>query len=249
MQQTAQKISIAVVLSLGLSACGTLDRIANIGQAPDLTPMEQTQVLPRGRSLAMALPDPQTTPTQANSLWRSGAKAFFRDHRAASVGDIVTVIIDIADEAAVQNTTSRSRATSEDSNFSAFLGLEGKVAEILPGDYDPTTVTDFGSNSSTNGTGTVDRSETINMTVAAVVSQVLPNGNLVIQGRQEVRVNFEVRELYITGMIRPEDISRFNTIKHIQIAEARISYGGRGQLTDVQQARYGQQLYEILFPF
>lgn len=249
MRQVIKKISVATILSLALSACGTLDRIRNIGQAPDLAPMGQMQVPPRGRSLAMAMPRQDEVATEANSLWRTGAKAFFRDHRAASVGDIITVIIDIEDEAAVENSTSRSRATSEDAGISSFLGLEGKLSTILPGGFDPSSAIDFGSNSSTTGTGTVDRSETISMTVAAIVSQILPNGNMVIQGRQEVRVNFEVRELYITGIIRPEDISRRNTIQHTQIAEARISYGGRGQLTEVQQARYGQQLYEILFPF
>lgn len=238
-----------MALSLALSACGTLDRIKNIGQAPDLTPMQQMVLQPRGRSRAVAIPQQEPVATEANSLWRTGAKAFFRDHRAANVGDIITVVIDIEDEAAVENSTARSRSTSEDAGISNFLGIEGKLATVLPGGFDPGSAIDFGSNSSTSGTGTVDRSETISMTVAAIVSQVLPNGNLVIQGRQEVRVNFEVRELYITGIIRPEDISRFNTIKHTQIAEARISYGGRGQLTEMQQARYGQQLYEILFPF
>lgn len=249
MRQISRKISVATILSLALSACGTLDRIKNIGQAPDLAPMGQMQIPPRGRSLAVAMPNQDDVATEANSLWRTGAKAFFRDHRAASVGDIITVIIDIEDEAAVENSTSRSRATSEDAGISNFLGVEGELAKVLPGGFDPSSAIDFGSNSSTTGAGTVDRSETISMTVAAIVSQILPNGNMVIQGRQEVRVNFEVRELYITGIIRPEDISRRNTIQHTQIAEARISYGGRGQLTEVQQARYGQQLYEILFPF
>lgn len=249
MRQITRKISLATALSLALSACGTLDRIKNIGQAPDLTPMQQMVLQPRGRSLALAMPQQDPVATEANSLWRTGAKAFFRDHRAARVGDIITVVIDIEDEAAVENSTSRSRTASEDAGVSNFLGIEGELAKILPGGFDAANAIDFSSNSSTAGTGSVDRSETISMTVAAIVSQVLPNGNLVIQGRQEVRVNFEVRELYITGIIRPEDISRFNTIKHTQIAEARISYGGRGQLTEVQQARYGQQLYEILFPF
>jgi flagellar L-ring protein FlgH len=81
------------------------------------------------------------------------------------------------------------------------------------------------------------------------VTQVLPNGNLVVQGRQELRVNFEVRELQITGVIRQQDISSTNTVSYTKLAEARISYGGRGQLTDVQQPRYGQQLLDIIAPF
>jgi len=119
----------------------------------------------------------------------------------------------------------------------------------MPPGFDPTATTNFGSASNNTGTGSMARSESITLTVAAIVTQILPNGNMVIQGRQEVRVNFEVRELWITGIIRPEDISSSNTVQHTQIAEARISYGGRGQLTDMQQARYGAQLYDILFPF
>ena len=130
-----------------------------------------------------------------------------------------------------------------------FLGYEAALGKVLPEAIDNTSLASLGSTSSSAGTGTVDRKETIDLTVAAVVTQVLPNGNLVIAGRQQVRVNYEVRDLEITGIVRPEDISSINTVAHTQIAEARISYGGAGQISDVQQPRYGQQLFDIIMPF
>jgi len=243
------RLTAIAMLAAMLAGCGTLDRIKNIGKAPDLNPVTEPQVNKEGRSLAAPIPHEEPLMQENASLWKTGARAFFKDTRASNVGDIVTVVIDIADEAQVENATNRSRKTGESADITNFLGFEGKLAKVLPQGFDPSNVTNFGSDSSTVGSGSTDRSETINMTIAAIVTHVLPNGNLVIQGRQEVRVNFEVRELIVTGIIRPEDISRDNTIQHTQIAEARISYGGRGQLTDMQQARYGTQLYDILFPF
>jgi flagellar L-ring protein precursor FlgH len=127
--------------------------------------------------------------------------------------------------------------------------LESRLKGFLPDAVDPSSLVNAGSDSSSSGSGSVDRSETINLTIAAVVTQVMPNGNLVIQGQQEVRVNSEVRELTVSGIVRPEDISNLNTIKHTQISEARISYGGRGQLTDVQQPRWGQQFFDLIWPW
>ena len=243
------KIATTIILAASLGACGTVGRIADIGKAPAMNPVDQSIPQPK-RVPSLSLPMPEMITNQrANSLWRTGARAFFKDPRAATVGDIVTVNIDIQDKAAVDNSTSRSRTGSETSNLSALLGLEAELGKVMPDAFSPGATSDFGSTSGATGKGTVDRSETIEMTVAAIITQVLPNGNFLIQGRQEVRVNFEVRELLITGIIRPEDITNQNTIQHTKIAEARISYGGRGQLTDMQQARYGQQLYEILFPF
>ena len=167
----------------------------------------------------------------------------FNDQRASRVGDILTVEINIADKAEFGNSTLRSRNGSESVGIAALLGLQ----TILPGD--PSQAVDASSTSQSGGQGRTSRSETINMTMAAIVTDVLPNGNLMIRGRQEMRVNFELRELIVTGIVRPTDIGRDNVIQHGKIAEARISYGGRGQLTDVQQARWGQQIYEALFPF
>ena len=183
------------------------------------------------------------------SLFRTGAGAFFRDQRASRVGDIVTIRINIADNARVDNATTRTRAGSESGGIAALLGLESQIGKILPGNPDPSKLVDTSSDSRATGAGNTSRSEQINMTVAASIMDVLPNGNLMIRGRQEVRVNFELRELVVTGVIRPEDIARDNSIRHSQIADARISYGGRGQLTDAQQARWGQQIYDALFPF
>ena len=174
---------------------------------------------------------------------------FFRDQRAAAIGDIVTVAIDLSDSAKVNNKTIRKRDATEDSSLNAFLGYESSLSRVLPETINPGNLTDADSKSSHTGDGSIDRSETIKLNVAAIVTQVLPNGNLVIHGRQEVRINFEVRDLQLAGVIRPEDITSTNTIAFDRIAEARISYGGRGQISDIQQPRYGQQVYDIIFPF
>ena len=234
-----------------LAGCGSMDRLRNVGRAPTMSPMEDIAVPgyepaigrenlpPRRADRALA-----TAPQAATaSLFSAGAGTLFQDQRASHVGDILTVEIKISDSANLANTTSRARNGSESVGIAALLGLE----DVLPGD--PAKAVDASSTSKSGGQGTTSRSETLRMTMAAIVTDVLPNGNLVIRGRQEVRVNFELRELIVTGIVRPQDIRRGNTIQHGQIAEARITYGGRGQLTDVQQARWGQQIYEALFPF
>ena len=183
------------------------------------------------------------------SLFRSGAAGLFRDQRASTVGDIVTIRINVQDRASVDNTTARSRTSSENAGLGSLFGLENPLSSILPGNPETDNLVDMGSSSQSNGSGTTERSETINMTMAAVVTEVLPNGNMLVRGRQEMRVNYELRELIVTVVIPPQDRTRDNSIRHSQIAEARISYGGRGQLTDVQQARWAQQIYDALFPF
>jgi flagellar L-ring protein precursor FlgH len=240
--------SVALTAISLLTACaGTVDKIEHIGQPPALSPI---QALPNP-SQPVQLPQPtaEYQPPQANSLWQAGSRSFFRDPRASKIGDLLTVQIAIGDQAKIANTTSRSTTASENANATNFLGLESRLKGVLPDAVDPSNLLKLGSDSANTGTGSVDRSETINLTVAAIVTQVLANGNLVIQGQQEVRVNNEVRELSVSGVVRPEDISNANTISHTQIAQARISYGGRGQITDVQQARYGQQFFDIIWPF
>lgn len=245
---------LTVLLLLTLPGCSAINRISNIGKAPDLAPIETTRVVPQQnnptqRAIPVRPPQVAMVNHNNNSLWQVGSKNFFKDQRASKVGDILTINITIDDKASIDNQTTRTRSNSDTANTTKFLGLETQLGKILPNAVDPSSLIDMGSTTSNVGTGKVDRSESVNLTLAAVVTQVLPNGNMVIQGRQEVRVNFEVRELTVMGVIRPEDISSINTIQHTQIAEARISYGGRGQLTDVQQARYGSQLFDILFPF
>src|SRR5258705_3704909 len=233
-----------------LAACaGTVDKIKHIGEPPPLSPIAVPPGIVSGAPVLLPQPFLESQAPQANSLWRAGSRSFFRDPRAQKVGDLLTVQIDIGDTAKIANTTTRTSTASEKASVPNLLGLETRLKGILPDAVDPTNLVNLGSDSNNTGTGTVDRSESINLTVAAVVTQVLPNGNLVIQGQQEVRVNNEVRELQCSAVLRPEDISNTNTIRHTQIAEARISYGGRGQLTDVQQPRYGQQFFDIIWPF
>ncbi|MEW9854503.1 flagellar basal body L-ring protein FlgH [Novosphingobium sp. M1R2S20] len=251
-------VSLLMIAPL-VTGCGAVGRLSNVGKAPTFTPVADVQTAVVERSLARPdIVDPldprapvgQPQPLAASaSLFRAGAGGLFRDQRASATGDIVTIRIDVRDRASVDNTTSRSRSSNENAGIASLLGLERPLSKLLPGNPDTSSLVDAGSTSKTSGAGSTERSETINMTMAAVVTDVLPNGNLVIRGRQEMRVNFELRELIVSGIIRPQDIARDNSIRHSQIAEARISYGGRGQLTDVQQARWAQQIYDALFPF
>ncbi len=240
---------LAAAVALALAGCNAVDRISNVGVAPALTTIQNPTALPNYQPVNLPMPQPMLEARQPNSLWRQGSRAFFKDQRAGQVGDILTVLIQIADEAKINNTTKRSRDNAEDAALSAFLGIEGELAKIMPDGFDPTNLVNADSASNSDGAGSVDRKEDIKLRVAAVITQVLPNGNLVLSGHQEVRVNFELRELQVAGVIRPEDITSINTVDYDKIAEARISYGGRGQITDVQQPRYGQQVFDILFPF
>jgi flagellar L-ring protein FlgH len=245
----AAKATAFVLIAVTLAGCNALDRLSQVGEEPPLNKVENPAVLYENRPVTMPMPPPEVIVRQANSLWRPGSRAFLKDQRANEVGDILTVVIAIDDGAKISNTTERSRTAAENSSANALVGYEAGLDAILPSTVNPTNLIDLDSNSSTQGAGSVNRDESIDLRVAALVTQVLPNGNLIIAGRQEVRVNFEVRELQVVGMIRPEDITSMNTINYDQIAEARIAYGGRGQLSDVQQARYGQQIFDIIWPF
>ena len=227
--------------------CSAVDRLSQIGESPKLTAIENPTAQPGYKPVQMPMPKPEVASYNANSLWRNGSRAFFRDQRAARIGDLLTITVNITDKANLQNETQRSRSSKEDSGITDFIGsktLGTQGQKILPG-----RILTTDSSSSTDGKGSVNRQESLTTNVAAVVTQVLPNGNLVVEGKQEIRVNYEIRELIVAGIVRPEDIQSDNTIDSSKIAQARIAYGGRGQITDVQQPRYGQQVMDVILPF
>jgi len=242
-------VVLAAALPLVLGGCNALTRLSEVGEAPKMTEIVNPAARSNYRPVSMPMPEPESVVRSPNSLWRTGARAFFKDQRAARVGDILTISIEIKDEAEISNSTIRTRSNSDKAGVGGFFGYEASLNRILPEAVDPSNLVDLSSTLSNQGTGKIDRDESIKLKLAAVITQVLPNGNMVLQGRQEVRVNFEVRELQIAGIIRPEDIKTDNTISYDKIAEARISYGGRGHISDVQQPRYGSQVLDIFLPF
>lgn len=241
------KLSALLLLTGSLVACTTTDRLANVGKAPVLTAIEDPTTLAGYQPVRMPMPEAIADTYQANSLYRTSARGFFKDERAHRIGDILTVMVTINDSAQIDNTTNSSRSASNTAGMGGILGTA--INRGSGGNIDPSAAVDFTSGMANKGAGSVNRSESLETSVAAVVTQILPNGNLVIEGRQEVRVNFEVRDLIVTGIVRPSDIRANNTIPSAKIAEARISYGGRGQITDVQQPRYGQQVMDAILPF
>jgi flagellar L-ring protein FlgH len=233
---------------LGLAACG----LSEIGQPPEMTSIGLAErgappILTAERA-ALAVPPPQPAryAYQQGSLWNNAPSALLGDKRARSLGDILTIVIEIDEEAEIRNATDRSREGSESAEVGSFFGLGGVLGGVTD-DLNPNL--EIGSQSEFSGSGSVKRNEKLTLRVAATVVNVLPNGHLVIQGDQEVRVNNELRDLQVTGIVRPEDISRYNEISYDRIAGARILYGGRGQLTAVQQARWGQQATDRYAPF
>ena len=243
------RLPILLLAAASLSACSGAERLSRLGQGPELAGIENPTSDPRWRPVTMPMPNPGEPPLQNNSLWRQGSRTFMRDQRAASVGDLVTILVSIDDEADLANSTNRNRDNIEKMGIPDLLGLQSSYGRLFPVGFDPNKMVSASSKSEVNGNGTVQRSEQINMRVAATVSQVLPNGNLVVVGRQQVRVNQELRDLQLGGIIRPQDIGSDNTVRHDRLAEARISYGGRGTISDVQRPRYGQELLDIILPF
>lgn len=246
------RLTATALLSISLCGCGALDRLSRVGEAPTPTPI-LNPVAQKGYQ-PVTTPQPEVNMadqvSQPNSLWHPGSRAFFRDQRAAKVGDILTVKVNITDNANLQNETKLTRKSGDTMGMPHVLGLESSLfGKVLPGDFDPSNALSTSTDSSHNGKGEIKRTESITTNIAAMIIQKLPNGNLVINGSQDVVVNNEMRVMKVGGIIRPEDIASDNSIMHQQIADARITYGGKGESTDIQAPRYGQQVMDIISPF
>jgi len=247
MWRTERAAALAAVLALCLAGCA---RLSEVGRAPAFSeahagPESAAMMLPGGS----ALPAVPPRRAQRASLWSDGQGSLLSAPRAQTPGDILTVVIELDDSASISNSTSRSRSGSENLSVPDFAGIPQRLQRELPPGASFSPAVSTSQQSASEGDGAVRRREELTLRVAATVTGVLPNGVLVIEGRQEVRVNFELRELLVNGYVRPEDISRRNEITHDKIAAARISYGGRGQITDMQQPRYGQQIADAVLPF
>lgn len=248
-----KRLLLAVFMS-AIAASGCASRLDHIGKGPSMSPPGEPRqplppIAPERVAIARATPPLPEEDGTVGSLWRSGPTSLFGDRRARTLGDIVTVVIEIDEEAEIRNRTNRTRDAEEGLNVPNFFGLQTLAENVLPGGANLDPAIEASSSSATNGDGSIRRQEKLTLQVAATVVNVLPNGHLVIAGNQEVRVNSELRDLQVAGVIRPEDISRRNTITYEKIADARVLYGGRGTLTDLQDPRYGHQALDAVLPF
>ncbi len=248
--------AIFAAVIFALSGCNTFERLSEAGGDPSLSKIEDPQARPNYMPVSMPMPSPQPSQRNPNSLWRNGARAFFKDQRAAQVGDLLTIVIQINDNAKLKGSTEATRGDPKggdktNSQSMPMPALPAYLANPLTSIAGAAALGGINVSGASHhiGDGSIDRSEAITIKLAASVAQVLPNGNFVISGRQEVRVNNELRELTIEGILRPEDIDSTNMTTYDKIAEARISYGGRGIIGDLQRPRYGQDLLDRILPF
>ena len=234
-----------MMVFLLLAGCGDLNRV---GRAPEFSPLQGNY-----EHSAMYSTLPETTdnggPTEQSSLWTSQRSSLLGDHRAGKRGDILTVVVEINDQAQISDSSGHSRSGTEKMGMPALFGIPQRLDTVLPPGATSADLVSTNSASTFSGTGSVARNEKVTLRLAATVVEELPNGVLRIEGQQEVRVNNELRNLLVSGYVRPDDISRQNEITYDKIADAQISYGGRGQITDVQQPRYGQQIVDQVAPF
>jgi flagellar L-ring protein precursor FlgH len=243
-----RRIAALALLVGPLAGCGSLTKLSEVGRPPAMTPTSDPTQEPNYRPLTMPMPAAQTAVPQANALWRSGSRAFFKDQRAAQVGDIVTVLVNITDAADLKDNTAATRSGNESMGLPNLFGFEATIPKLLAG-ANPSSLVSASSGNGNTATAELQRNETVTLRLAGVITQVLPNGNLVVSARQEVRVNDELRDLQVSGVIRPQDIASDNTVQHDRMAEARISYGGRGEISDAQHPRWGQQVLDAVLPF
>ncbi|MEM7069141.1 MAG: flagellar basal body L-ring protein FlgH [Pseudomonadota bacterium] len=214
-------ISAVVILCLTLAGCNTA--FHDLGTPPTITevgydaPLEQI-LIPDEPEIIKA---PERLAMEDNGIWNQKDSIYFRDTRAFEVGDILTVDISINDKAKFDNSSERNTELEGNvgANTDLTLGSQGTLPAVsiaggVTGDLDVVRK------------GTVNRTEQIQLQIAAVVTEASSNGNLRIIGSQEVRVNHEIRILKVEGVVRTRDILADNTIPYDKIAEARISYGG-----------------------
>jgi len=192
-------------------------------------------------TLAMAL----TVPAAADSLFpgsstdinraSAASVSLFSDNKARHVGDTLTITINEN----ASTTSQASTKTSKNENLNYGPGF-GPLLHNIP---------TFGLTGSigSNASGSTNRTDNLAASIAVTVTQVLPNGNLVIEGKRKVGMNAETQEITLTGVVRPQDIAFDNTIQSPLVADAQIKYGGRGPVGDKQHDGIISRVFKFLF--
>jgi flagellar L-ring protein FlgH len=240
-------LTVLALMGLSLGACtnDTLAKLGELGEKPAMTKISDPTKEPGYTPVSMPVPNPVASNHQNGSIWQPGARAFFKDQRATRVGDVLTVNVLMNDSAIMANETKGQRNDNDQVAMNNLFGLEKVAPKVIT----PSSLINTSDARNTDGKATINRQEQITVQLAAIVTQVLPNGNLVVNAKQEVRVDFDLRDVSFSGIVRPTDIDATNTIAWNKIADARLSYSGRGQSEDLQQPRLGSQLIDILSPF
>lgn len=246
---TLSHLSIAILSSCMLSGCNLATKLSNVGDPPDMSQIQDPTLVSSYRPVSMPMPTPEPERHSVNSLWQTGSRAFFKDQRANRVGDVITVIVDLNTKSKIDSTHTYNRTSKNQSNVNNFFGYESKFKNIFPSAVNPASLIDMTSNPNQTGTGKFERKDELDLKIGATIVQILPNGNLVIQGRQEILIQKDLRIVEVKGIIRREDIASNNTIPYSKIAEARIAYGGRGDVSDSYSVPWGQQVLNKILPW
>jgi flagellar L-ring protein precursor FlgH len=239
---TRSVFAVAIVATL-LAGCSAIDRLKNVGEVPALSEVDNPTARAGYKPVQMPMPALQPAAYNPNSLWRNGSRAFFKDQRAHQIGDILTVKVNFTDKANIANETQRSRSNSEDSGIDNFFGKDKVFNFAIPG-----RLLTADSTASSEGKGSVQRQEALSTNVAGVVTQVLPNGNLVIEGVRVVTFSGETQYVVLHGVVRPDDIARDNSVVSTNIADARVEFYAEGAITDAQKRGWLAKVYEKLRP-
>ena len=244
MSTSLRKLVALLTVLFGMAVGGCATSVAEFAKEPKLSPVGGGL-----NTVPVSLPHNAIRPPRAsttNSLWTERSADLYRDRRARRVGDVITVLIRVQDRAALDNSSSRSRDGKHNIGLELSHGIDWRGYTSSGSANADSSVS---SGSEHEGKGSVARSENIDLRIAVVVSGVLPNGNLLVQGSQELRVNYELRVLSVSGIVDVRDVNPDNTVTYDRIAEARMAYGGRGRVMEVQQPPWGQQLIDLLSPF
>lgn len=240
----------ATGLCLFLSACQMAERLSNVGEPPELSQIQDPTLVADYEPVTMPMPMTKRQTTRINSLWQSGARAFFKDQRACQVGDVLTVKIDLFEKIELDKDFQANRKTLDASNITNLFGYEEYLGNIFPSTVDKNKLTTVNSVANINSMGNVKkREDTLKVELAATIIQILPNGNMVIEGRQDIRMSGELKTVDLKGIIRREDILSDNSITYDKVAEARISSVGKGEMSDLARVPWGQEVLDKVLPF
>ena len=232
-----------------LGGCNMAERLSNVGDPPELSQIQNPQLVDNYKPVSMPMPGPEGPPVQGNSLWQNGSRAFFKDQRASKVGDVITVDIKFDNKTNIDDKLEVDRTSTQSVPINNLFGYEKYAKKIFPNAVDPKHFTNLGSNTDLKTKGTRERTDAMDIKIAATIIQMLPNGNMVIQGRREMRISGEVRTVELKGIIRREDIAAGNRIKYAKIAEARLSDVSKGEVSDLNTTPWGQEVLNKIMPF